>query len=108
MQDSILQKTSQNAFHAAQEQMQISFCIIAGCLILDGLAQDLLPCVCRCAANDQMDDNTALVGAPAYMPMTSSNHQYYFVTLSLDSSQQSRSSVSSIRSQITGKPYAAV
>ena len=57
---------------------------------------------CRCAANDQMDSNAPPVGAPAYMPMTNSNYQYYFVTLSSNSSSRNGSSTSSIRSQMTG------
>jgi hypothetical protein len=56
----------------------------------------------RCAANDQIDDNAALVGAPAYMATTTSNYQYYFVTISTTTSF-SRSSTSSIRSANLGQ-----
>ena len=57
-------------------------------------------CASRCAATANIDSNAASVGAPAFLPTTASNHQFYFVTMVLDHS--SRNSAQSILSALTG------
>ena len=62
----------------------------------------MVPLPCRNAANDVIDSNSPLVGAPAYMPVTESNYQFYFVTLSHGHSSHSRSTISSASSVVSG------